>query len=199
MTCLFMSLSIAIIFSQAEDNGRILSACILLLCLISGINCMSGYNTNTIAMHNKSDCDNTDINRDYFRMNDSLEAAEIIIQNRTFISNNNKVIFNYSQLGKKQLIEYDNLTIDTSVELPIYYYKDIFEVRINGEATPYECGDGDTILVNISKTQGSNGLIEVELKDTYFIIPNFISCFTIFVVVVLYARYKKEEKLISSK
>ena len=199
MTCLFMSLSIAIIFSQAEDNGRILSACILLLCLISGINCMSGYNTNTIAMHNKSDCDNTDINRDYFRMNDSLEAAEIIIQNRTFISNNNKVIFNYSQLGKKQLIEYDNLTIDTSVELPIYYYKDIFEVRINGEATPYECGDGDTILVNISKTQGSNGLIEVELKDTYFIIPNIISCFTIFVVVVLYARYKKEEKLISSK
>ena len=199
MSCLFISLSTAVALSQLENKKSVITIGVVLLCLISGLNCMNGYITNNPVMLNKSDGDSPDINSDYFRMTDSLENVKGVIRNRNISSDNIDASYSYKQDGKRQIIEYKSVLTDTNVELPIYYYRDIFNVEINGEKAEFECGSSDTILVSISKEQGPDGIIEVSLDNNFFLIPDLITLVSIVLVLTSYIRYKKEEKLISSK
>lgn len=198
LAAMFLSLSVAITLNSLSEKENYLRIIIIIMCLISALNTMNGYiDVNPILMENKSDDYKQAENLDYYRRDDNIKVTSKMIQNRVFISDSN-ASFSYSQSESKHVVQYNNLNTKTNVQIPVYYYENLYNVTINGENVPYRCGEYNMVELSLD-AKNMSGEIVIEVNKKQFLLGDTLSGLSIVLIVVLYIRYKKEEKSISSK
>lgn len=184
------SLSIAIVADNLIcENKKVLPVAVMVFCLISGLRSMEGYFTqNEVLMDNKSDYFPVVYNADYFRANGNTGAALNSIRNRITVSSDEQAVFDYD-FDKCHVINYEGITRDTIVDVPVYYYDNLYTLKINGETAEYECSDIDTVRVHLKGNEG-NGTITVEVNQKQFMVTDLISIMMFVILVVIRIRRK---------
>lgn len=199
MSCLFINAVISLTITQLSKDKEIVSFVLVILCILTSINCLDGYQSlNSTKMENKSDEYGDGNNIDYYRLDKDINITTYTIFNRVINSNNKDAIFYYNQNKNKQYVFYENVNCETIVDIPIYYYDGLYKVYINDELSKYSCSDLNTISLVLSGEK-SEGYIRVEINNDNFLIGDLLSITTLISVIFLHIKYKKEEKLISSK
>ena len=198
ISALFFSVSIGIALNALSEKEKNLGLIVIVLCLLSGLNAMNGYiNINPILMENKSDDYKQIQNLDYYRRNDNTRITSKIIQNRIFTCDS-EATFEYTQKDGNHVIPFENVLKETNVQIPVYYYENLYNVNVNGIDTDYKCSEMDTVEIILDGSiESGEIIISIDKKQFYF--GDAISGISIIVMIGLYLFYKKEEKLISSK
>lgn len=198
ISALFFSISIGISLSALSEKEKNLGFIVIVLCLLSGLNTMNGYiNINPLLMESKSDDYKQSENLDYYRRNDNTKITSKIIQNRVF-NCDSEASFEYTQKDGNHVISFDNVLEETNVQIPVYYYENLYNVSVNGIDTEYKCSEMDTVELTLDgSTETGEIIISIDKKQFY--LGDAISGVSIIVMIGLYVFYKKEEKLISSK
>ena len=109
----------------------------------------------------------------------------------TMVNGSNKkenAVFDYD-FDKCHVINYEGITRDTIVDVPVYYYDNLYALKINGETAEYECSDIDTVRVHLKGNEG-NGTITVEVNQKQFMVTDLISIMMFVILVVIRIRRK---------
>lgn len=191
MSCLFVcaAITVTLVFSEF-NNKNVVASILLLMCLFSSLSCIDGYtNINGKEMLNKSDNDIALNNKDYFVYNDRIEYTSDLIRYRIFNAEGN---FRYYQDKKEQIIEFSDAQLDTWLELPVYYYRDLYKVTINGTEVDYGCTENNLLVVYMSETAGE---IHISFSYTEFIIPYLITVLSIGGLVYICVKKRRDINL----
>ena len=132
-----------------------------------------------------------DVNYDYFIMNDTLEAAINSIKGRLFSSDNSEASFRYSQNNKVQNIYFSEVSKNTTVELPIYYYDGLYTAKVNSEYIDISVSENNLLQIEIDGNC-EEGSINVSIDAGQFIISDCISLAFIAVICAFYYKEKKK-------
>ena len=194
ISSVFICAAVAVVLNELYYQGhKTVTIVVLFACILSSYSCMDGYFTvNKKLMDNKSDSYVYTYNVDYYRDTNIVQYTSEIISNRTVFSNNSDAVFEY-EFNKDHVIKFSNVNKPTTVELPIYYYKNLYKVTINGVKTDYSCSDLDTVTVQLNAEQ-PQGVIELTVDNSQFVFTDLIS--VVSTALFLSFVYKEKKKRI---